>query len=32
MVNTSVHKKSVDDAALQEMDAFWSAVVTQLGG
>jgi CubicO group peptidase (beta-lactamase class C family) len=32
MVNTSVHKKSVDNAALQEMDAFWSAVVTQLGG
>ena len=32
MVNTSVHKASVDSAALREMDAFWSAVVGQLGG
>ena len=32
VVNTSVHKESVDNAALREMDAFWSAVVTQLGG
>ncbi len=32
VVNTSVHKESVDNAAFREMDAFWSAVVTQLGG
>ena len=32
MVNTSVHRTSVDNAALREMDALWAAVVGQLGG
>ncbi|MFI5375130.1 MAG: serine hydrolase domain-containing protein [Candidatus Rokuibacteriota bacterium] len=32
MVNTSVHKKSVDGAALRDMHAFWLALVRQLGG
>jgi hypothetical protein len=32
MVNTSVHKKSVDGAALREMHALWLALVSQLGG
>jgi CubicO group peptidase (beta-lactamase class C family) len=32
MVNTAVHKQSVDGAALREMDVFWAAVVSQLGG
>lgn len=32
MVNTSVHKKSVDGAALREMHALWLALVRQLGG
>jgi hypothetical protein len=32
MVNTAVHKLSVDVAALREMDALWSALVRQLGG
>jgi len=32
MVNTSVHKKSVDNAALREMHTFWLALVGQLGG
>ncbi len=31
MVNTSVHRTSVDIAALREMDALWAAVVGQLG-
>ena len=32
MVNTAVHKLSVDVAALREMDALWSALVSQFGG
>jgi CubicO group peptidase (beta-lactamase class C family) len=32
MVNTAVHKRSVDVAALRTMDTFWSALVSQLGG
>ena len=32
MVNTSVHKKSVDGAALRDMHALWLALVRQLGG
>lgn len=31
MVNTGVHKPPVDFVALREMDALWSALVTQLG-
>jgi CubicO group peptidase (beta-lactamase class C family) len=32
MVNTAVHKLSVDLAALRETDALWTALVSQLGG
>jgi CubicO group peptidase (beta-lactamase class C family) len=32
MVNTAVHKRSVDGAALRETDALWAAVVSRLGG
>jgi hypothetical protein len=32
MVNTAVHKKSVDLDALRETDALWTALVSQLGG
>ena len=31
MVNTAVHKQSVDVSALREMDALWTALVRQLG-
>ena len=31
MVNTAVHKLSVDLAALRETDALWTALVRQLG-
>jgi Ni,Fe-hydrogenase III small subunit len=32
MVNTAVHKQSVDLAAIRRMDALWSSLVRQLGG
>ncbi|HYR71362.1 MAG TPA: serine hydrolase, partial [Candidatus Acidoferrum sp.] len=32
MVNTAVHKRAVDLAALRETDALWTALVSQLGG
>jgi hypothetical protein len=32
MLNTAVHKRSFDGAALRETDALWAAVVSQLGG
>ena len=32
MVNTAVHRRAVDLAALRETDALWTALVSQLGG
>jgi len=32
MVNTAVHRLSVDVSRLREMDALWWALVRQLGG
>ena len=32
MVNTAVHRRPVDLAALRETDALWTALVSQLGG